>query len=187
MKNYTFPSLLVMTLCVACSEKKTVDRMDDKQLHEYAEELAHKFIITDGHVDLPYRLKENKFDGDMKVIESTKEGDFDYDRARKGGLSAPFMSIYIPSSYQKKTDMGKELADSLIDIVKTITQQLPEKFALAYTPSEAETNFKAEKISFPMGMENGAPIGNDVKNVKYFYDRGIRYITLTHSKNNPNL
>lgn len=35
-----------------------------------------------------------------------------------------------------------------------------------------------------MGMENGAPIGNDLKNLKYFFDRGIRYITLTHSKNN---
>ena len=35
-----------------------------------------------------------------------------------------------------------------------------------------------------MGMENGAPIGNDIKNVQYFFDRGIRYITLTHSKDN---
>ena len=33
-------------------------------------------------------------------------------------------------------------------------------------------------------MENGAPIGNDIANVKYFYDRGIRYITLTHGKDN---
>lgn len=35
-----------------------------------------------------------------------------------------------------------------------------------------------------MGMENGAPVGNDINNVKYFYDRGIRYITLTHGKDN---
>ena len=35
-----------------------------------------------------------------------------------------------------------------------------------------------------MGMENGAPFGNDLKNVQYFYDRGIRYTTLTHNKNN---
>jgi membrane dipeptidase len=35
-----------------------------------------------------------------------------------------------------------------------------------------------------MGMENGAPIGDQLSNVQYFYDRGIRYITLTHSKVN---
>ena len=45
-------------------------------------------------------------------------------------------------------------------------------------------NFKEGKISLPMGMENGAPVGKDLSNVKYFYDRGIRYITLTHSKDN---
>jgi membrane dipeptidase len=35
-----------------------------------------------------------------------------------------------------------------------------------------------------MGMENGSPVGNSLDNIKYFYDRGIRYITLTHSKDN---
>lgn len=35
-----------------------------------------------------------------------------------------------------------------------------------------------------MGMENGAPIEDNIENVSYFHDRGIRYITLTHSRNN---
>ena len=35
-----------------------------------------------------------------------------------------------------------------------------------------------------MGMENGAPILDDLSNVQYFYDRGIRYFTLTHAKDN---
>lgn len=159
--------------------------MSDEQLRTHADELAQKFIITDGHVDLPYRLKENGFSKDsISVIQSTKRGEFDYDRAVKGGLDAPFMSIYIPSQYQRQPDFGKLLADSLIDMVTFIAQSLPDKFALAKTPADVEANTKTGKISFPMGMENGAPIGNDLNNVKYFYDRGIRYITLTHSKNN---
>jgi membrane dipeptidase len=35
-----------------------------------------------------------------------------------------------------------------------------------------------------MGMENGAPVEDDLANVAHFAERGIRYITLTHSKNN---
>ena len=35
-----------------------------------------------------------------------------------------------------------------------------------------------------MGIENGAAIEKDLSNLKHFYDRGIRYITLTHSKDN---
>ena len=35
-----------------------------------------------------------------------------------------------------------------------------------------------------MGMENGYPLGKDIGNVKMFYDLGVRYITITHMKNN---
>ena len=170
-----------------CSEKRPVDRMNDEQLHAYADELAHTYIITDGHVDLPYRLRFKNFRVERKYMTipvSSDEGDFDYNRAKKGGLDAPFMSIYIPTINQLQPDMGKLLADSLINMVTGIAQQIPDKFALANTPAEVEANFKTGKISLPMGMENGAPLGDDIKNVQYFFDRGIRYITLTHSKDN---
>ena len=39
-------------------------------------------------------------------------------------------------------------------------------------------------MSLPMGMENGSPIEGDLKNLQYFFDRGVRYITLTHSLSN---
>ncbi len=35
-----------------------------------------------------------------------------------------------------------------------------------------------------MGMENGSPIEGDIGNLEHFFDRGIRYITLTHSLSN---
>ncbi len=185
MKILCSGAIVSMFLLIGCSEKKPVDRMTDQQLHEYANELAHKFIITDGHVDLPFRLKESNYTPDsIAILVSAKKGDFDFERAKKGGLSAPFMSIYIPASYQKKADYGKSLADSLIDMVDGITKQLPDKFALAKTPADVDANFKAGKISLPMGMENGAPIGKDLSNVKYFHDRGIRYVTITHGKDN---
>ena len=117
-------------------------------------------------------------------------GDFDYVRSKKGGLDAPFMSIYIPSRYQKKNDQGellgggKDLADSLINMVIAIAQTYPNQYALANTPAEIEANWQTGRISLPMGMENGAPIGTDLANLKYFFDRGIRYITLTHGKDN---
>ncbi len=149
-----------------------------------ADSLAHAYIITDGHVDLPYALKNKDFiaerDGDMVL---SNDGDFDYERAKAGGLDAPFMSIYIPASYQE-TGGAKEFADSLINMVEDIARMHPDKFALAVTPEDVRKNFAAGKISLPMGMENGAPVEDDIANVEYFRDRGIRYITLTHSKNN---
>lgn len=187
MKINTLGILFFVILLAACAEKKPLDKMNDEQLRTYADQLAHKFIITDGHVDLPFRLKVKNFRLDreyMGIPVSTTEGDFDFERAKKGGLDAPFMSIYIPSSYQLQPDKGKALADSLINMINGIAEQIPDKFARANSPAEVEANFKAGKISLPLGMENGAPIGDDLKNIKYFYDRGIRYITLTHGKDN---
>ncbi len=187
--NYLKSILFIafLSLLVSCQEKRPVDRMNDGQLRVYADELAHKFIIADGHVDLPELLHENHFIADAvhaPFIINADKGEFDYERAKKGGLSAPFMSIYIPSSYQKKEDFGRALADSLIDFVDGIVKLHPDKFSLAINTDEVIANFNAGKISLPKGMENGAPIGNDIENLKHFYDRGIRYITLTHSKNN---
>lgn len=187
MKSFYMICAAGAFLLFSCSEKKPVERMNDEQLRAYADELAHKYIITDGHVDLPDHLLGKKFSFDqdtMNTLISTESGDFDYERAKKGGLDAPFMSIYVSSSYQLLTDKGKGRADSLINLVQDIAKNIPDKFALASTVEEVERNFKAGKISLPMGMENGAPLGDDIKNVQYFYDRGIRYITLTHGKDN---
>ena len=56
-----------------------------------------------------------------------------------------------------------------------------EKFDKALSPNDVINNFKNNKISLPMGMENGSALGNNFENLDYFL-RGIRYITLTHSK-----
>ncbi len=157
----------------------------DDPLKKKAEELAHKFIIVDGHVDLPYRLTVQNFRLSKEFIGipiQTDEGDFDYVRAKKGGLDCPFMSIYIPSRYQE-TGGAKAFADSLIDMVNGIIEAHPDKFGPGLSPDQVEANFKKGLISLPMGMENGAPI-ESLSDVAYFHKRGIRYITLTHAKDN---
>jgi membrane dipeptidase len=150
-----------------------------------AKELTHKYILLDGHVDVPWRLDESRDkDGNLSedVSHRTAKGDFDWERAREGGLSAPFMSIYIPAKFE---DNGaKKIAIRLIDMVEGFARKSPDKFALAKSPSEVRKNFAAGKVSLAMGMENGSPIEHDLANVRYFHERGIRYVTLTHSKDN---
>ena len=184
----TFQPFIFMALLVfhfSCREKQ-VDNTSDEAVRKHADTLAHRYGIIDGHVDLPTVLYEKKFHPgkDNDTLLHTKKGEFDYERAIRGGLYAPFMSIYIPAAYQKKKDNGMAFADTLINMVRGIASSLPDKFALANSPDQVKTNFAAGKISLPMGMENGASIGKELKNIQYFYDRGIRYITLTHSKDN---
>ena len=176
-----------MTLLFACSgeqSKKSQDN-DPLELRERAHRLSQKIIITDGHVDLPYRMAKKGFMSSNSVEDVSIEtvGDFDYPKAKIGGLDAPFMSIYVPAALQKSGG-AKAFADSLIDMVGRLPQAFPNLFASAGSPSEVKGNFEKALISLPLGMENGAPIESDLANVKYFFDRGIRYITLTHSLDN---
>ena len=158
---------------------------NDMNILEKAKKISKEIIISDGHIDLPYRLKN---EGYLKSINKKinlnieTQGNFDIIKAKKGGLNAPFMAIYVPSDYNYID--AYNLADSLIDLVERIVNDNKDYISLAKTPKDVYENFKNKLISFPMGMENGSPIGNNLNNLKHFYDRGIRYITLTHAKNN---
>ncbi len=143
-----------------------------------AARLAAEAIIADGHIDVPYRLVEEMED----ISKATEKGDFDYPRAMAGGLNAPFMSIYIPASHQETGD-AKEVAEKLIDMVEGFERDAPDKFAVARSVADVRAHKEAGVISLPMGMENGAPI-ETLEDVAHFAERGIRYVTLTHSKDN---
>lgn len=187
-KPFALITILLVVLVAGCrTNHRDYTSLPEEQLRRVADSLAQVFILTDGHVDLPYRLNVRHFRLEREFLGiplQSNTGDFDYARARKGGLDAPFMSIYIPAAYQLLPDNGKAYADSVINMVTGITDSLSDKFAFAGTPAEVEANTRAGKLSLPMGMENGAPIGNDLKNLEHFYNRGVRYITLTHSKDN---
>ncbi|MBL4940715.1 MAG: dipeptidase [Colwellia sp.] len=184
----SFNKLALVALCstfalTACQDKavltETTESPSAETIAKLANKIAQETLIADTHIDVPYRLEESYED----VSKATKEGEFDYPRAVKGGLNAAFMSIYIPSKLQK-TGGSKALANKLIDDIEAIVKQSPNKFALAYSTKQVQDNFANGIISLPLGMENGSPIEGDLANLQHFYDRGIRYITLAHAKTN---
>jgi membrane dipeptidase len=149
-------------------------------LETRADSLVHNNILVDGHVDLPYRLN----DFYENPADSTVGGDFDYPRARAGGMNAPFMSIYIPTSLQDTPGAARQRANELIDLVEKIASEHPDQFTIATSPKEVREIAQTDALALPMGMENGAGLEGDLENLQHFYDRGIRYITLTHGEHN---
>ncbi|MGP9801587.1 dipeptidase [Rheinheimera sp. NSM] len=144
-----------------------------------AQQLAQQYIIIDTHIDVPYRLHKDWED----VTVATQRGEFDYPRAQAGGLNAPFMSIYIPASYERSGG-GYQLANQLIDSMEALVGRAPDKFAMAYSSQDVLDQFGSAKVSLALGMENGTPIDGKLENLQHFYQRGIRYITLSHSESN---
>src|SRR3546814_559176 len=72
----------------------------------------------------------------------------------------------------------------MIDSVEALAERHPDKFALLRSPKDVDALRKGDRVLLPLGMENGAPLGDDLANVQFFFDRGVRYITLAHSAAN---
>jgi membrane dipeptidase len=149
-------------------------------LAEQARQLARQHLLVDTHIDVPYRLEDKWSD----VTQRTDDGDFDYVRAREGGLDIPFMSIYTPAE-SKAEDGNYQLANRLIDRVEALVGRAPDKFVIVRTPQQAQAAANRGLMGLAMGMENGSPLNGKLENVAFFRDRGISYITLAHSLSNP--
>src|SRR5690606_31706731 len=148
------------------------------EISDHARELADKSLMIDTHIDVPYRLEKQ-----FEDISKAAGGDFDYPRADAGGLDVAFMSIYIPASVQDDADDAQDLADRLIDSVEKIAKKAPGKFAMVYSSDDAAALAGDKRVGFALGMENGAPI-RTLKDLERYFERGIRYITLTHGTSN---
>jgi membrane dipeptidase len=150
----------------------------DAVLYDRAQQLARRYVIVDTHVDVPYRLEEHPED-----ISQSTSGDFDYPRARQGGLDALFMAVYT-SPKREADGTAKSFAEKNIDLINDIVASHPDKFEFALTPDDILAQHTDDKVSVILALENGAPLEGNLDNVKHFYDRGVRYITLAHSKCN---
>jgi membrane dipeptidase len=141
-------------------------------------------LIVDTHIDAPYRLWEQHQSGqEIDDISKITTGNFDFTKAKSGGLNVPFFSIYLPAETEEDGS-AYEVANNLIDMVEDIVTLSPDKFTLIKSTDDISSLDIKNTLGVVLGMENGAPIEGDLSRVQFFYDRGIRYITLTHSKTN---
>lgn len=151
----------------------------DSTLLLKAKELAKEILIVDTHIDLPDWLYDEWFDVSVK----SDYGEFDFQRATEGGLDVAFMSIYTSPNLESE-GKSKTKADSLIRLVEKLEQLWPDKFKIVKKVSEIRNQKVNDKILLAMGMENGSPIEGSLDNLREFYNKGIRYITLAHYKSN---
>jgi membrane dipeptidase len=143
-----------------------------------AVQLAQDALIVDTHIDAPYALRER---WDDLGVSSDKE--FDYPKARAGGLDVAFMSIYT-SPQQDADGSARAVAHAQIDAVEALAARHPDKFALLRSPRDVARHRGDGRVLLALGMENGAPLGDDLAQLAAFHARGVRYVTLAHSKNN---
>jgi membrane dipeptidase len=104
----------------------------------------------------------------------------------EGGMDVSFMIAYVgqgpltPDGY----DNAYKQVVAKFDAVHRLTEKIaPDNIGLALTPADVLALHKKNLRIAVIGVENGYPIGTDIKRVKEFYDRGGRYMSLAHNGN----
>lgn len=142
----------------------------------------HSGLVTvDTHIDIPITLGIDSADPGQDSLMQV-----DLPNMRSGGLDVGFFIVYVgqgavtPEGYATAYQQAQDKFAG----IERMLDMYPEQIALARNPDEVESILTEGKLVAAIGLENSYPLGPDLEHLQEFYDRGVRYASLTHFGNN---
>lgn len=167
---------------ISCSSQQT-----EAELAARARELHDKILTVDTHADTPSRMLNENWDiGERHESTGRRGSKIDLPRMKEGGLDAEFFVVFVGQGARNLEGYAsaKERALQELDAIHRMCEDYPELVAPATTPEDAFRIEKEGKRAAFIGMENGYPIGKDLSLIETYYNAGVRYLTLCHSRDN---
>ena len=152
----------------------------DPALVAKARAIHDRVIALDTHVD----INPSNFTADTNYTQRLRT-QVDLVKMEEGGLDAVFLIVFVgqandftPAGYERA--MASAVAK--FDAIHRLAEQIaPNRVAIAYTAADVRRIAASGKKVALIGVENGYPLGEDIANVKKFYDLGGRYLSLAHN------
>jgi len=153
-----------------------------KEMARVAENIHRKVLTVDTHCDTPMEMVETGYD----LGQRHDKGCVDFPRMVEGGLDAEFFAVFT-SQGPRNDSAYNEIYEYALEVLETIHENVGKNSSMAsiaLTPDDAYRLKKEGMIAAFIGIENGYPVGKNLSRIKEFYNRGARYITLAHTRNN---
>ena len=162
--------------------------VSEARSYREAQQLHDRILSLDTHCDTPMFFPQNVDFGtrDEKIL-------VDLPKMTEGRLDGTIMVCYLPQPKEGETFQQiapfnvsgpKAYADLIFSKIEDIVAQNSDYVALARTPDELWQNKLAGRKSIMLGIENGLALEGNVRNVRYFQELGVVYITLCHNGDN---
>lgn len=134
-------------------------------------------FVLDSHCDTPSEIVRGR---DLSL--DNLSGHVDFPKIERSGVDGAFFALYIPAELAGSEAL--ECAERQYQGVVAAIAANAGKAVLTTSAAQALENKSKGLFSIFLGLENASPIGKCIDRVKWFYDKGVRYITLCHSKDN---
>jgi membrane dipeptidase len=159
MKKFT--SFLIFILFFAsCSEDSTI-------------------ITTDTHID----INVMNFTDSLNYTTKT-DTQFNLPKMIEGGLDVAWLVVYTGQGTLDGPgfDSAYKNAISKFDAIdRLVNKYAPDQIELALTSDDVKRiHAKGKKVAM-IGVENAYPMGVDTSNVRKFWEKGARYVSLSHN------
>ncbi len=138
-----------------------------KQIHR-------KAIVVDTHNDILMQAADKGIVFDQDLSGKTHS---DLNRMKKGGLDVQIFSVYCDGDLKNAYAYANREMDSL----DAVALRHPGKIVKVANYAELLQAVKQKKIAAMFGVEGGHMIEDDLGKLEALYNRGARYLTLTHN------
>jgi membrane dipeptidase len=144
----------------------------------FMSEVHRRSIIVDGHCDTPYRLLRRN----VHLEEHDPEAQVDLRSLRESGITASFFAAYVPGYYVGRGPAA--FAIRLIDLIKSEVARASDQLSLSTDSAGIREAKQRGGIAIMIGVEGGHAIEDSLDILRDLYQRGARYMTLTHVNTN---
>lgn len=101
---------------------------------------------------------------------------------RRGVIGLQVFACYIPPAIP--SGEAFPLAQRMLDVVEAAVEKHKDELALCVRPADVESARSAGKTAVVLAVENGNAIENDLGKLERLKERGVRLLTLVHSRSN---